>query len=124
MSVLAASIDKPPHKLSPIHQYFKLYYVSRVKPEFIRRFTVTKESWDSATDEEKANGLVKKPVAVKMRAELSREIWLLETDELHEEVTQDAVNPHAQKMKAWEVAKSVPKTPQEFHQYVEQLEIK
>lgn len=116
MSVLASSINKAPRKLAPLHQYLKLHYISKIKPEFVRRYAVAKDAWQKATEDEKKNGVVMKPVAVKMRLELAREFWLLETEEFREAVSNNASAAHAEEMEQWQSAKTIPKTPQEFHQ--------
>lgn len=116
MSVLAESINRAPRRLTPLHRYFKLHYVRKIKPEFIRRYAVAKQNWVDATDDEKKRGVVQKPFAVKIHAELGREFWLLETEEFREEIAASAASAHAEEITEWQAAKMLPTTPQEFHQ--------
>ena len=120
-AAFSANIEKAPHKLSPFHQYFKLYYQSRIKEEYHRRYAIAKKSYDDATEEHKQSGAVKKPVTVSYRTEVGREFWLLETEEFWAETAKKAEDVHAKEVEEWEAAKEVPKTAQEFHQYVESV---
>jgi len=117
-AVLSAHIEKAPHKLSPFHQYFKTYYKSRIKSEYCRRFAIAKKEYEDATEEELQSGAVEKPVAVTYRTAVGKEFWQLETEEFRAEVAQIAEDAHAKGVEEWEAAKNVPKTAQEFHQYV------
>jgi len=53
ISVLDAIKGKPPQKLSPFHQYFKLHYKSRIRAEYIRRFNWAKEEYENTTEQER-----------------------------------------------------------------------
>ena len=77
---------------------------------------LAKQKYDNATEEEREKGDAKKPVAVQLRTDVSKEFWLLETEEFRNTVTQDAENAHAKEVEEWEALKSTPKTPQQFHQ--------
>lgn len=94
----------------------KLHYDSRVKEEYLRRYAVAKQRYDNATEDDRENGIVKKPIPVQMRAEIGKEFWDLETAEFREEIAQHAEDVHAQEVEEWEESKKVPKTPQQFHQ--------
>jgi len=132
MAVLAANVDKAPWRLTPMHHYFKIYYKSRIKATVDQRFAIAKRAFDgymlekAAYDEAVEAGdetveepvVVQKPIPVQMRATVGKEFWLLETPEFREATTLDAEQTHKMEMEGWEAAKSVPKTPQQFHQWV------
>jgi hypothetical protein len=115
-AVLAGSIDKAPRKLTPFHQYLKVHYHTRIKEEYTRRYAIAKKKYDEATEEERENKDVEKPIPLQMRNEIGREFWNLETDEFREAVAQDAEDAHTKEVEEWEELKVVPKTPQQFHQ--------
>lgn len=128
-AVLAASIDKAPRRLTPLHHYFKLHYKLRVKAECDRRFAVLKNAYDDYTLRkasyvkaiEEGETLeepvpVQKPVAIQLRATVGQEFWLLESAEFRKEIQLDAEETYNQEMAEWEEAKLVPKSPQQFHQ--------
>jgi hypothetical protein len=115
--IMAANIEKAPRKLSAFQWYYKFYYKSRVKAEYIRRFTIAKKEYKDASLEDKENGVVGKPIDVQIRTEITKEFWVLETDEFREQVAKDAEDDHAKQLEEWEQLKEVPKTAQQFHQY-------
>jgi hypothetical protein len=94
----------------------KQYYASRVKEEYNRRYIVAKKLYDDATEEERESKAVKKPVPVQLRSEIGREFWDLETAEFRQEMTEKAEDAYLKEVEEWEEAKTVPKTPQQFHQ--------
>ena len=115
-AVLAANIEKAPRKLSSFHQYFKLYYSSRIKEEYLRRYAIAKKEYDNATEQDKASGVVNKPVPVRLRSEVGKEFWLLESDAFRAAVAQEAENNHTKEVEEWEDLKKVPRTAVQFHQ--------
>lgn len=115
-AVLASNIEKAPRKRSAFHQYLKQRYNSHIKEEYNRRHAIAKKQYDDASDEDKENGIAKKPVPVQLRAEVGREFWLLETQEFREQMDEVAEDAHAKEMEDWEESKQVPKTAQQFHQ--------
>jgi len=117
-AVLANNIEKAPRKLSPFHQYFKLYWKTRIKDEYLRRYAIARKEYDDATEDDKTSGIVKKPVPVQVRTEVGKTFWLLESDEFRAEVAQEAEDAHAKAMQEWEEVKQAPTTPVQFHQYV------
>jgi hypothetical protein len=116
LAVLAAKIEKALRKLTPFHQYLKTYYHSHVKEEYDRRYKFAKNKYDNATEEERKRENIQKPVALTMRVEVSREFWLLESQEFRDTVAQDAEDAHAKEVEEWTASKTIPKTPQQFHQ--------
>jgi hypothetical protein len=74
------------------------------------------KKYDEATEEERENEDLQKPIALQMRNEIGREFWNLETDEFREAVAQEAEDAHTKEVEEWEQSKVVPKTPQQFHQ--------
>ena len=62
-------------------------------------------------EEEKKNGCVKKPIALQLRSTVSKEFWLLETEEFRKKVTQDAEDMHTKQVAEWEALRVAPKTP-------------
>jgi len=94
----------------------KEYYALRIKDEYVRRYDIAKRQYDDATEEERESGGVKKPIAVQLRTEVAKEFWNLETAEFRAEVAQEAEDAHAKEVEDWEMSKTVPKTPQQFHQ--------
>jgi len=115
-AVLAANMDKPPRKRTPFHHYFKQHYKSQFKDEYNWRFAIARKEYDDASEEDKENGIVKKPKPVVMRTEIGREFWFLEMEEFREQIHKEAENTHAKAMEEWEESKQVPKTAQQFHQ--------
>jgi hypothetical protein len=93
-----------------------LYYISRVKEEYLRRYVVAKITWDDATQEDRDSGAIKKPIPVQLRTEVGKEFWLLETEEFRKEVAKNAEDTHSKEMAEWEELKKVPKTALQFHQ--------
>jgi hypothetical protein len=77
--VLAEHTTKPPRKLNPFHHYLKLYYISRIKDEYNRRYSLAKKQYDEATEVERTEQKLKKPVPVQIRTEIGREFWMLES---------------------------------------------
>lgn len=77
---------------------------------------MAKDKYDNATEEERTREKMKKPAAFQMRLDISREFWLLESQEFRDIVAQDAEDAHAKEVKEWASSKIVPKTPQQFHQ--------
>src|SRR6266436_1476758 len=118
VDIMAANIKKAPRKLSAFQWYYKFHYKSRVKAEYIRRFAIAKKKYNDASLEDKENGVVGKPIDVQIRTEITKEFWVLETDEFREQVAKDAEDDHAKQYEEWEQLKEVPKTAQQFHQYV------
>ncbi|KIM74212.1 hypothetical protein PILCRDRAFT_14653 [Piloderma croceum F 1598] len=116
IGVMTANINKQPRRLSAFQWYFKNYYKSHVKEEYIRRFTIAKNEYDDASLEDKENGTVMKPIDVQIRTEVTKEFWNLETDEFRQQVAQDTEDAHAKAFEEWEQLKEVPKTAQQFHQ--------
>jgi hypothetical protein len=51
-----------------------------------------------------------------LKTEVSKEFWLLETEEFRESVAQDAEDAHAKDVEELEQIKLVPKTAVQFHQ--------
>lgn len=49
--------------------------------------------------------LIKKPIAVQMRAAVGREFWVLKMEELCKEVTEKAGAAHVKDLAEWEAAK-------------------
>jgi len=43
-------------------------------------------------------------------------VWVLETEEFHEEMSKNAEDTHLKEMEEWEALKNVPKTALQFHQ--------
>ena len=93
-----------------------MYYSSRIKQEYIRRYAIAWKAYDDASEEDRKSGTVKKPFAVQLRAEVGKEFWLLETAELRAEVTQDNKDAHLKEIEEWEQSREVPQTAQQFHQ--------
>ena len=117
-AVLATNIQRAPRKLSPFHQYFKLYWKVRIKDEYLRWYTIARKEYDDTTKDDKMSGIVKKPVPVQVRTEVGKMFWLLESEDFRAEVAQEAENAHAKAMQEWEEVKQAPTTPVQFHQYV------
>jgi hypothetical protein len=115
MSVLVTSIQKAPRKRSPFHQYFKSYWKSCIKNEYLSRYAIARKEYDDATDDEKTSGIVKKPIPVQIRTETGMELWLLESDECCAKITEEAENVHAKEMEEWTEAKETPVTAVQFH---------
>jgi hypothetical protein len=93
-----------------------LYWISRIKDEYLRRYVIARKEYNDATEDDKTSGIATKLVAVQVRTEVGMEFWLLESDEFRAEVAQEAKDAHAKAMEAWEEAKEVPKTAVQFHQ--------
>jgi hypothetical protein len=115
-SVMAANIEKAPRKLAAFQWYYKMYYKSRMKDEYLRRFAVATKKYKEASPEEKET--LNKPIPVQIRSEIVREFWNLETVEYREQMARDAEEAHSKAFEDWEQLKQVPKTAQQFHQYV------
>jgi hypothetical protein len=110
------SLTKPPRKLTPFHQYLKMYYEERIKDEYSRRFQDATMEYDCATEEERESGVVPRPWAVKIRNEVGRELWNQETESFRKEVAQAAEDAHAKAVKEWKDSMLTPRTPQQHHQ--------
>ena len=120
-AILEKSFGKPPRRLTPYHQYLKMYYEERIKDEYTRRFEAAREKYNkaaaSAADEGgESEFVLEPPSALKIRNEVGREFWDLEPDELREEVVQAAEDAHAKEVEEWEGLKLMAKTPQQYHQ--------
>jgi hypothetical protein len=74
------------------------------------------KKYEEATEEERQNEDVQKPVPLQLRNEVGREFWNLESKEFREAVAQDAEDAHAKEVEEWEALRVVPRTPQQFHQ--------
>jgi hypothetical protein len=94
----------------------KVHYTSRIKEEYVRRYAIAKKQYDDATPEERESGAVKKPIAVQLRTEVGKEFWNLETEEFCGEMGQESEDLHLKEVEEWQMSKTVPKTPQQFHQ--------
>jgi len=116
VSVLDAIKGKPPRKLSPFHQYFKLHYKTRIRAEYIRRFNWAKEEYENATEEERREKKLSAPVAIAVRSRVGREFWLLESEEFRQEIGRLAEQQHTSDVEEWEASQQMSKTPQQFHQ--------
>ena len=115
-AVFAMNIEKAPRRLTPVHMYYKLHYRTRIKDEFLRRYAVVKKAYDDASQEDRDSGAIKKPVPLQYRNEIGKEFWLLESSEFRNKVAQQAEDAHLEQLQAWEEARQVPKTAQQFHQ--------
>jgi hypothetical protein len=93
-----------------------LYYILRIKEEYLRRYVVAKRAWDDATQEDRDSRVIKKPIPVQLRTEVGKEFWVLETEEFREEMSKNAEDTHLKEMEEWEALKNVPKTALQFHQ--------
>ena len=89
-----------------------------MKAEYNRRFTIATKKYNDASLEDKENGVVGKPIEVQIWTEITKEFRVLEPDEFCEQVTKNAEDDHAKQYEEWEQLKEVPKTAQQFHQYV------
>ncbi|KAF7980387.1 hypothetical protein HWV62_38180 [Athelia sp. TMB] len=116
LDVMGGAIETPPRKLAAIHTYSKLFYASRMKEEYERRYAVAKLAWNNATEAERASDGVDRPVPVSLRAKLVREFWQLETSEMRLEMQDAANKDHAEAVEAWKALKIKPKTALQFHQ--------
>ena len=87
-----------------------------IKDEYDRRFIIAKTRYDAATDKERDEGVVKKPISVQIRTQVGKEFWDLETPKFREDIAQEAKVAHALEVTLWEESKVVPKTPRQFHQ--------
>jgi hypothetical protein len=105
-----------PRRLTAFHQYFKSHYHSDIKKEFCRRFNIAKTLYDKATETEREEGVVKKPIPVQVRTEVGKEIWNLQTPKFREDIAREAEVAHAHEVELWEKSKATPRTPQQFHQ--------
>jgi hypothetical protein len=112
------NLEKAPRRLTPFHQYLKLHYHSRVKGEYLRRYAIAKKEYDNATEEEQENKAVKKPIPVQLRTEVATEFWLLETEKFRASIANIAEETYVKEVEEWEELKMVPKTAQQFHQWV------
>jgi hypothetical protein len=119
-AILERSLGKQPRRLTPYHQYLKMYYEERIKDEYTWRFEAATKKYNEATasaaDEDDESEFVPELSALKIRNEVGREFWDLEPDKLHEEVAQAAEDAHAKEVKEWEDSKLIAKTPQQYHQ--------
>jgi hypothetical protein len=115
LALLDHAAEKIPRRLSALHQYMKMYYKSRVKNEFNRRFAVAATAYNNATKEQRESKVVLKPVALKIRNEVGMEFWEVEDDEIREEVLQAVEDIHAKDIEEREKALLIPQTPQQFH---------
>jgi HSP90 family molecular chaperone len=115
-TVLAEHTTKPPRKLNPFHHYLKLYYISRIKDKYNRRYSLAKKQYDEATEVERTEQKLKKPVPVQIRTEIGREFWMLESSEFRDQIAKSADDAHERDMEEWEENQQTPKTPQQFHQ--------
>jgi hypothetical protein len=75
---LDAHKAKALRKLTPFHHYFKLHYKTCVKAEYVRRFKLARDEYDTATEAERVANDLKKLVGVAIRSSVGREFWLLE----------------------------------------------
>jgi hypothetical protein len=116
VSVLDVIKGKPPRKLSPFHQYFKLHYKSRIRAEYIRRFNWEKEEYENTTEQERREKQLSAPVAISVRSRVGREFWLLESEEFHQEMGELAEKQHTLDVEEWEASQQMLNTPQQFHQ--------
>jgi hypothetical protein len=116
MAILEKNLEKPSRRLTPFHQYLKMYYEERVKDEYTRRFQEATKRFKDATDEERELEIVKEPWAVKIRNEVGKEFWDKETEEFRKEVARVAEDVHAKELEVWEDSKLIAKTPQQHHQ--------
>lgn len=113
---MAANVTKPPRKLSAFHYYIKMYYHTRIKDEYNRRYALAKSSYDDATVEDKESGVVTMPVALQLRTNVCMEFWNLESQEFRDQMGEQAENEHLNDLAEWKERQEAPKTPQEYHQ--------
>jgi hypothetical protein len=110
-SVMAANIEKAPWKHAAFQWYYKMYYKSRMKDKYLRRFAVAMKEYEDALPEEKET--LNKPIPVQIRSEIVREFWNLETVEYRKQMAHDAEEAHSKAFEVWEQLKQVPKTAQQ-----------
>ncbi|KAF7971124.1 hypothetical protein HWV62_21996 [Athelia sp. TMB] len=104
-----------PRKRSAIQTYTKLYYISRMKADYERRFAVSCREWDAATEQQRCKRMLKRPQAVSFRGGIVREYWEAETEEFRLSMEREAVRDQKEALEEWKEMKSAPKTPQQFH---------
>lgn len=104
---------KQPRRLTAFHMYFKLYYHSRVKTEYQRRYKLEQEAYQSLSEEEKKSN--DPPSSVHVRWKVGREFWERESPALREEVTKAAQERHEQELKDWRENLQPPESPEDFH---------
>lgn len=114
--MLTDHTTKKPRKLTPFHHYLKLYYRTRVKAEYERRYASAVNEYEAASEAEREAKGLKRPVAVSMRAEVGKEFWVSESTEFREEVEKRCDEAHAKELEDWEQNQQLPKTPQQYHQ--------
>lgn len=85
-----------------------------MREEYERRFRTKSLAWQALSEEARATG--KKPEPVKIRTDVAKEFWALETNEAQEEIEKEAEEEHNREVEAWEADRKLPMTPQQFHQ--------
>lgn len=104
-----------PRKRNAIQTYTRLHYRARMKAEYDRRFAISYREWETATEPQRLQQELKRPVPVAFRTKVIREYWDAETEDFRASMEQESVNSHEEAMEEWEAAKSAPMTPQQFH---------
>lgn len=115
-SVLTQNLTSPPRRTSPFHFYLKKYYRERMKTEYERRFKTAQKEFEDASEEERVEKGLTKPVPVKLRTSVGQEFWKLESADFRSKVEEEAEDKYLKEMEEWEENQQVPKTPQQFHQ--------
>ncbi|KIM81353.1 hypothetical protein PILCRDRAFT_8719 [Piloderma croceum F 1598] len=97
-TILLPPGSSKPRRMAEITLYMAMYYEMRIKEEAERRVFMAEQKFDQATEEERAEQDLKKPIPATKKAVKAR------IEELYDE-----------ELKAWRAKHIVPKTPQEYH---------
>lgn len=87
-----------------------------MKEEYNRRYQLAQRLYNEATAEDQEAGVVSEPVALKVRTQVCKEFWDLESQEFRDQIAQQAEDAHAEGMAKWKANQEAPKTPQQYHQ--------
>lgn len=98
--------------------YLKLYYNTRVKQEYQRRYSEALAEYTALSKEDKTRQNISKPAAVKVRNKVGKEIWEAEPADVNESVVTAARERHEVQLEQWKKSQLPPSTPQEFHELV------
>jgi hypothetical protein len=102
--------------MAEITLYMAMYYETRIKEEAERRVFMAERKFDQATEEERAEQDLKKPIPVAIRSHTTVEFWKTELEATKEAVKARIEELYDEELKAWRAKRIVPKTPQEYHQ--------
>jgi hypothetical protein len=86
VALFPSSMLKPPCKMAEISQYMLMYYNTRLKEEAERRLAIAERKFSQATEEERSEQGLKKPIPVAIRQETARVFWETESEVTKEEV--------------------------------------